>query len=130
MGPDRQPFSTHWRLTVKPILDGSTITATLPAKGMWDALTITYRPALPEEVADYQAQPGGSGKRWLDSVWKFLSGKLQSWDLQTATAEAGNWQPFPVTRENLAKLPAPIIGRIVDVVTGYSLEDLGHDEKN
>ncbi len=104
--------------------DGCNVKTVLPPKGMWGELTLEYRPCLPEKSMDYILARKDSGRRWLDAVWKLFDGNLLGWSVTAAG------QPVPVAPESLRKVPAPVVDRIVDVLTGYSLEQLEQDEKN
>jgi hypothetical protein len=107
------------------IPDGYTATATIPARGRVPALTISFRPALPAAVYEYQAAPRLSGKDRLRAVTGLLTTYLVSWD-----ACGLDGSTLPVTAENIGKVPHRVLEAMVDHVTGYSADEQATDLGN
>lgn len=112
------------------INDGMTLEADLAALGAWDAMTYRFRPALPEQVAEYLRGQQSGTKKPFDATILFLFGNptnhgIVSWDLKDAKGEM-----VPVGPHTLRRLPYARIQALVDSVCGYNAEARETDSKN
>lgn len=112
------------------ISDGYTITDTIPGRGPWGPIEFTYRPALPEATYDYLETDKRSGKKRMAATLKLLFGSgtdphVRSWDVKD---KEGNM--VPVSEAALRKVPAPMLDKMLDIVSGYGLAEQEEDEKN
>src|ERR1051326_4803957 len=110
------------------IHDCYTLDGNVPALGSMPEINFRYRPALPEQVYDYLRSPKTNGKEELKAVIELLQKHLISWDIQ----EQQNGQPSSVaiTAESLKRVPHRVQQKMVDYVTGYSVEEQAADAKN
>lgn len=101
--------------------DGYTLSFTVKSRPTVPALTIKYRPALPERLyqwrADGQAAKDAKGK--LANDIKLLTDQIVSWD-------AG----VPIEPGTLAKMWPWLVAELLDVVAGYTIEEQASAEKN
>lgn len=98
------------------ISDGFVMEDTIAARGRIPALTFRYRPALPEQVYEYQrANQGVSGKQQVKVISDFLLAHLVSWDVCEKEGET-----VPISADTLRRVPALILLQIVNIVAGYA----------
>ncbi len=107
------------------IHDGYTLDGKTPPMGHAPEVSFRYRPALPEQVYEYQRATRNSGKEELRIVVDFLIKHLVSWDVVDKSGET-----VPVTPETLRKVPYRILQKFLDFVTGYDILEQGQDAKN
>ncbi|MHB1426567.1 MAG: hypothetical protein ACYC3I_25685, partial [Gemmataceae bacterium] len=94
----------------------SVFTATLDAVGPWQPPTIRYRPALPEEVMEFQFQRDqAKGRDKMKPTVEFLRKHLVSWDVRD-----DNGETTAATAENLRRLPFVYQALMLDYVMGYA----------
>lgn len=108
------------------INDGYTFNAEFPGRFGIPKFSITYRPALPERVLEYQLDPRGKAKDIMASMARLIKDQVISW---TATAKDGSVSPL--TASALAKTPLPAIDWMVETVCTYqSSQEAADDLKN
>ena len=107
-----------------PIHDGYTLKGTVAASGRFPEVTFEYRPALAEAVADHIAAPKHTGKLAMKAFADLLLRHVLSWSI------LDRGEPTGVTLDVLNRMPHPILVKMVDIVTGYSLEEQTADAKN
>lgn len=114
------------------INDGYTLDFHVPGRGPWSAINGKYRPALAEACYEYQEATKGvvGGKKRMAAALRLILGAgtdphIRSWD---KTDAQGN--PVAVSEAELRKLPAPQIDKLLDIVSGYGLEEQEADQKN
>ena len=110
------------------IHDGYTSDGKVEAAGRWPELNFRYRVALPEAVFEYRRACRAGGKEELAAAVSLLKGQLVSWDA-TLLAD-GKEEGAPVSPENIRRLPAPVLDRLVDLVCGYGPAQAAADAKN
>jgi hypothetical protein len=104
------------------------IPVTIPAFGIWPACSIQFRPALEEELQEYDLKisRAASGLEKALAMAQMLASHLQGWDVV-----GKDRQPRPVTEENIRKVPSPILRKMFDAVTCWSVEaKLVEEQKN
>lgn len=113
------------------IKDGYTLDFVVPGRGPWKAITGKYRPALPETVWEYQdATVNAGGKKRMVATVKFLLGGgtdplIRSWDLTDSKDE-----PITICEAAIRAIPAPMLDRLLNIVSGYALEEHEAEQKN
>ena len=108
--------------------DGYNFDFTIPGRGPWLPITGKYRPASPEAVYEYQ--DAGTGKKRMAASVKLLLGPgpvpvLSSWDV---VDQAG--APVPISEAAIRRIPAPQLDKLLNIVSGYALEEWEQDAKN
>jgi hypothetical protein len=80
-------------------------------------VTVSFRPALPEAIYDwqYKLDRSGSGKNELATTNAFLVEHITGWDV---TDKDGRMAP--VTVDSLKKIPMPIHQQILRLVTTWA----------
>ena len=111
------------------ISDSYTETFHIPGRGPWSPLTGKYRPAMPEAVWEYQDATTAGKKRMPAAVKLLLGGGtdplIREWDLKDK-----NDVPIPISEAAIKKIPAPMLDRLLNIVSGYALEETEGDGKN
>jgi hypothetical protein len=110
------------------IRDGYTKTATRPEKNGIPAVTISFRPCLPERAYEYGQVPATTGKALFVKVRDLLLEHLKDWDIEADVD--GQVVKAPIDGKTLAKLPFQVLEWAVDCVLGYSDAEAAKDEKN
>lgn len=103
------------------IKDGYNLTGTIDPIGPWPAVTIQYRPALPDRAQEFFDAANRGGKTRSDAVVKLLIDQLVSWDIEDDSG------PAAISEATVRRVPFPVRERIVDMIAGYSGKA---DEKN
>ncbi len=87
--------------------------------GPWPAIAGTYRPATPQEVAEYDGRlvAAASPREKVAVKNAFFATHLVSWNVESAGGQAA-----AITPESVAALPYPVWGQLEKVVLGYAGE--------
>lgn len=108
------------------IQDGYTFTATLEPIGPWEPMTIRYRPALPEDVMEFNYQREQfKGRGQMKVIVEFIRKHLVGWDNQSTAGEIR-----PIAEEHIRRLAIPYQMQIIDHLLGYGKIQDGADAKN
>lgn len=103
----------------KAVPDGYTAPGTVARRGDHPSINFVYRPALFDAVYEYQ--DAGPGKKRAAATLKLLLASLVSWDYGDGAA---------VTEAALKTLIAPQLDKMLNIVSGYALEESEADAKN
>lgn len=101
--------------------DGFTWEETVNGYGPFEDVTITFRPALPEQILEWQRKraKARSGKEEAQIDAQFVESHLVSWSLTD-----------PPVAANIKRLPHPHLMRVLNHVQGYDLSERAESEKN
>jgi hypothetical protein len=105
--------------------DGYTFDGLIEARGPWPAVHFRYRPCLPEGVYDFLRGKRDTGKQSMRATMDMLMAHLVAWDITDPRGDL-----VPIRAEFLARLPHPVLERMLDHVTGYSAPESISDAKN
>lgn len=105
------------------ISDGFNLTYTIQARGCFPALTVDYRPAMPQRVyawkkaaakisSDTKSSPEKVNELDFDNDAAFVAAHLVNWDCGE-----------PLTSASLKRLPYPYFLDLLNVVLGYITPD-------
>lgn len=77
---------------------------------------VTYRPALPEAIAEYRFKNrrATDGKGEIRAVAEFVAGHLVTWDV------TNKGEPVPADAANVARVPDPILTQLFDLVSRWA----------
>ena len=102
------------------IADGYTLSGRIDGlRGVYPALTFTYRPALPARVYAYMQESIASGEAKTKAVVDLLREHLVSWSV-----------PEEINDRNLRRVYQPLLFQLVEHVTGYAAAESESDAKN
>lgn len=106
------------------IRDGYNLDFTVPARLGTPTITGKFRPALPDQVADYffRSSRVVSGKDQVDVLVDFLAKHLISWDV-TGDGAGGAEESVAIRPESLKRVPYPILQEIKEQIMAYGLGD-------
>lgn len=109
------------RLNVK---DGFTLTDTYSPKpaNRYEGVSITYRPALSDEVFAFQRDSRGYVAKGRDLVLKHVT----QWNIQDT--EPGT--VAPLTPDVMKEIPFPVLDWMIDCIHGYAPKVEREDAKN
>lgn len=112
---------------MNPIIqDGYTFTATLEPVGPWAPLTVRYRPALPEDVMEFNYQrEQHKGKGQIKVIADFILRHMLGWDNKTPAGEVR-----PIALEHVRRLAIPYQLQLIDHLLGYGKVEEAADQKN
>jgi hypothetical protein len=107
-----------------PIRDGFTQDATYRdgQNVMYAGTQITYRPALPEAVADFLDDPRKYIVKGRQLVLKYVTG----WNVADDTGE----NVAEINEQTVKELAYPVLDFAVNCITGYAPTKAGEEEKN
>ncbi len=94
--------------------DGYLEEATLPATDLHDEIQFTYRPALAEDWGGLM-DASRSQVEFVKFGLELLPKQIKSWNIVD-----GDGKPFPITKENIARLRPQILTGLLDIVAGFN----------
>ncbi len=109
----------------KLILDGRTRKGSYGPTYGWDKITFEYRPALHKEVVILRKRMNEDPVGAADASYVFLKERLTRWNV-----EGGDGTEAPITVENIAAIPFPILEDLISQVMGYGQAQEAADAKN
>lgn len=110
------------------ILDGYTVTATIPATGPWPEVKFKYRPMLADESAEFRDSPA-RGKERVKKIKAAILAHAVSWDVQKPGSSSCE-DTVPINDEWLSRTPLVHLEDMVTAITGYSTLQQIIDVKN
>lgn len=106
------------------IADGYMLDGKLPAHKGTPALGFRYRPALPEQVAEYwfRNNRSANGKEQIEHITAFIAGQIISWDAKQIALDKTETS-VPATPEWIKKLPYPLLIDLRDEILSFGTGD-------
>ena len=89
-----------------------------------EGVRIAYRPALSDEVFDWQRQPATNGSTYVAKCAALILKHLTRWGVADRTGEI-----LPLDIVSVKRLPEPLLNFIVDAICGYGPKESA-DAKN